>query len=139
MFPSWPCGAGQNLYTFLEQCVLMAEKESPDEEFVGEPNQFLDHEGETQAEHDLKVMSGDEEVDVYHQEGREDLVESDEIEAWEEGFAEGAEGKGHLGVCAHCGAVLGDRQGEVVEKKFDDEIRLFCSDKCAQAGPQSKE
>jgi len=112
----------------------MAEKDT-EEEFVSEPDQFLDHEGETKLEHDIKVMAGEEEVDVYNHEGREDLVKDDEIEPWEEGFLEGAEGRGHFGVCAHCKQVLSDDHEEIVEREYHGQVLRFCSDKCAQAGP----
>ena len=46
-----------------------------------------------------KMHIGEKEVDVYSEEGREELVEGDEISEKEEGFSEGAEGKGdpHVG------------------------------------------
>lgn len=53
-----------------------------------------DFEGETkeQIEDDMKENKRDE--DVYSEEGRELLEEDDEMEEWEEGFMQGAEGRG---------------------------------------------
>ncbi len=82
-----------------------------------------------------KVKVGDKETDVYTEEGREILTEGDEMKPWEEGFSQGAANKGHLGVCARCGKILSDEEDKVVEKEFNREMRRFCCDKCAQAGP----
>ncbi len=42
-----------------------------------------------------EMTSGEEDEDVYTEEGREELEEDDEISPSEEGFMRGAEGRGH--------------------------------------------
>lgn len=112
---------------------------SNDEEVVGEPEQFLDDDehADTHAEHQVKVRVGEEDADVYTEEGRDELEESDEIAPWEEGFSEGAQGP-ESGVCAHCAKPLGDRNEGTVEREIKGDLLLFCSEKCAGAGPKSK-
>ena len=68
------------------------------------------------------------ETDVYSEEGREDLVDSDEISPAEEGFMEGADGDGQGAKCRKCGKPLADA---VVEREIEGEIHRFCSEKCA--------
>ena len=77
-------------------------------------------------------------LDDYTEEGREELVEKGEIKPWEEGFSEGAEQKGELGTCAHCGKPLSQKESEVVEREIDGEKVWFCSDKCAAKGPKKE-
>lgn len=72
---------------------------------------------------------GEKEEEVYSEEGREKLIEGDEIENWEEGFMEGAEGKGHRNSCSYCGKNL---EEEVFEREFDGKMRWFCSEEHAQ-------
>ncbi|OYT32393.1 hypothetical protein DRJ22_04665 [Candidatus Woesearchaeota archaeon] len=98
--------------------------------------EFLEPEESSEVEeHVNKITVGDEEADVYTEEGREILTEGAEMQPWEEGFSEGASDIGHLAVCAHCGKVLSDNDEEIVERKFNNKIYRFCSEKCAQAGP----
>jgi len=109
-----------------------------DSEFKDEPEEFSEpgeYEG-TRDDQMQKLDSGEKEVDVYSDEGREELVESGEIQSWEEGFAEGAEGKGHMGKCACCGDVLGE--DDIVERNIDGKHLVFCSNKCAESGPRLK-
>jgi len=70
------------------------------------------------------------EGDVYSEEGREHLVEDGEMEAWEEGFMEGANMDGQKGKCANCGGVL--FRGSTHEKEIKDENRFFCCVKCVE-------
>lgn len=70
------------------------------------------------------------EKDIYSEEGREDLVEDDEIEPWEQGFMQGAEGGGQGAKCRKCGKPLIDK--EIVEKEIDDENYRFCCEECAK-------
>ena len=89
---------------------------------------------ESTEEKTLKDDMGDETADVYSEGGREDAVEHGEIEPWEEGFVEGAEGqeqKGVHGACPTCGKPLGDRDEGVIEREIDGEKVFFCCDKCA--------
>ena len=112
--------------------------EKDNEELVGEPNEFLETEehADTHLEHSTKISAGEQDADVYTEEGREELEESGEISPLEEGFSEGAEGP-KTAICAHCGAPLGDREESVIEREISGEQLLFCSDKCAGAGKQN--
>ena len=115
-------------------------KAGPDEEEVGVKNGFLppeEHE-ESSEKFEDEMNAGERDTDVYTEEGREELVEDDEVEAWEEEWSEGAEGKGSKGVCAHCSRPLSQEEDEVVEKEIDGEVLWFCSDKCARKGPKKK-
>ncbi|RMD58635.1 hypothetical protein D6825_00185 [Candidatus Woesearchaeota archaeon] len=112
--------------------------DEPDEEVVIDGHAF-EEDFEHEASHDeqrIKVSIGEEEEDVYTVEGREEMLDDDEIKPWEEGFVEGAEHGGEQATCAHCGKVLGGIESGVVEREYRGEILFFCSEKCAQAGPQ---
>ena len=89
---------------------------------------------ESSEEFEEEMDTGKRDKDVYTEEGREALVEDDEVEAWEEAWSEGAEGKGSKGVCAHCGKPLSQEEDDVVEREIDGELAWFCSDKCAKKG-----
>lgn len=82
----------------------------------------------------LQIGSGEAEKDVYEDEDLEELREDDEVDDWEEGFMEGAKGKGGLANCAHCDKPL-PAKAKVVEKVIDDERFFFCSPQCAGKGP----
>ncbi len=83
---------------------------------------------ERPEEFSLEMEEGIREEDVYTEEGREYLTESDEIESWEEGYVEGAKGKETL-TCRNCKRVI---VGSPIEKEIEHEIYWFCSDKCAE-------
>jgi len=101
------------------------EKEYPSEE------QWETDETKDEIEEEMNLLEKDEEV--YSEEGREKLLEDDEISAEEEAFMQGAEGKGHSGTCAQCGKVLEqDNKEHIIEKEIDGEKVLFCSDECAE-------
>ncbi len=110
------------------------EKPKQDEEIVEEPEGFKEHEehDETPDELEHKMHVGGKEVDVYTEEGREELLEEDEVDTWEEGFARG-EDNPELAHCAQCGKVLGQSQ-KLVEREIGHTTFLFCSDACAQQG-----
>ncbi|MBW2974545.1 hypothetical protein KY366_02405 [Candidatus Woesearchaeota archaeon] len=78
-------------------------------------------------------MADDE--DIYSEEGREDLMDDDEISPAEEGFMEGAEGGGQGAKCRKCGKVLMD---DFIERKVGDEVCRFCSDECADEYAEEK-
>lgn len=78
----------------------------------------------------------DENDDVYSEEGREDLVDSDEISPAEEGFMEGAHDDGQGAKCRRCGKVLSD---DFIERRKSDEIFRFCSEKCSEKYFEEKE
>jgi len=111
--------------------------EAPEE--LQEQHEFLESEeqAETQGDAEIKFHVGDKEADIYTESGREELtVDEEEIKPWEEGFAEGATQRGKDGTCAHCKKVLGDREEGVIEREYGGKLMLFCSEKCAGAGPQ---
>lgn len=74
--------------------------------------------------------------DIYSEEGREDLVDNDEISPTEEGFMEGAHDDGQGAKCRKCGKPVMDN---FVERKVGDEIFRFCSDECAESYMEEKE
>ncbi len=97
------------------------EDESKKDSFEDEPEE---HE-ESSDELELEMETGEKEEDVYSEEGREKLVEDDEIDSWEAGFSEGEEGED--AVCDNCKKVLGKNP---VEKRINEKMHKFCSDKC---------
>lgn len=80
-------------------------------------------------------MADDEDQDIYSEEGREDEVEDDEIEPWEEGFMEGAEEGGQGAKCRNCGKILGV---SFVEEEINSKIHRFCSENCAKVFVKKK-
>ena len=80
---------------------------------------------------DSDFEEGDQDKDVYDEEGREELEEADEIDELEEGFMEGYEEGKHQAKCTKCGIVL------VGEKFIEEELSghhyRFCSEECASA------
>ncbi len=76
-------------------------------------------------------MKHDDNHDIYSEEGREELMDDDEISPEEEGFMEGASGLGQGAKCRNCGKILKDYT-EVYEKEVKGEIYLFCSETCAE-------
>jgi hypothetical protein len=80
--------------------------------------------------HTEKVEAGEHDEDVYEAEGREDLVENDEITLEEEGLMEGYSDNVKEAKCAKCGKALIDEE-IVIEREYKDKIYRFCSEKCA--------
>lgn len=80
---------------------------------------------------DPDFEEGEHEEDIYDEEGREELKESDEITEIEEGFVEGYEEGEHQVKCAKCNVVLVD--GNLVEEELDGKHYRFCSEECASA------
>lgn len=78
----------------------------------------------------------DDDEDIYSEEGREDLVDDDEISPEEEGFMEGAHDDGQGAKCRKCGKVLGD---DFIERKVGEDIYRFCSEECAESYGKKKE
>lgn len=101
--------------------------------FKPEKDEFLEPEehDDTHEDQEIKLHAGEKEEDVYSEEGREELLEGDEISELEEAFSEGAEEKGELGICEHCGRPLEQLAGKVVEREIKGELRWFCSSACA--------
>ena len=71
----------------------------------------------------------EDEKDIYSEKGREDLVESGEISAAEEGFMEGAHDGGQGGKCRNCGKPIGD---DFIETEIEGEYYRFCCDECLE-------
>jgi|GEM_PF-1444939 len=82
------------------------------------------------------IDSGFDDKEVYDETGRHKLVEDDEIDTWEEGFMEGAEGRGGMTSCARCGKLLDEDKGRIFEKKINGKKMLFCSKEHAEKGPR---
>ena len=72
-----------------------------------------------------------EDKDIYSAKGREDLVEDDAIEPWEEGFMRGAEGLGQDAKCRKCGELF-IGPDTVFETEISGEVMRFCSEECAE-------
>jgi len=104
-----------------------------------EKDEFLESEEheESSDEVEAKMHAGEKDADVYSEEGREELLEDDQVSPAEEAFAEGAVDRGRQGKCAHCGKVLSQDQKEVIEREIDHKIEFFCSDECASKGKAS--
>ncbi|MDO8511044.1 MAG: hypothetical protein Q7S55_02660 [Nanoarchaeota archaeon] len=86
---------------------------------------------ETSEEHELAMAVGDEDEDIYTEEGRKKLEEDDEITPWEEGLMEGASGLGQLGKDALSGKPIIDAD-EVIEMELDGKLYRFVSTKNAE-------
>ncbi|MEK6900399.1 MAG: hypothetical protein AABX05_04720 [Nanoarchaeota archaeon] len=86
---------------------------------------------ETSEDHQEAMDLGEEDEDVYTEEGRKKLEENDEIEPWEEGFVEGANELGQLGKDALTGVPLMDVD-EVIEMELDGKLYRFSSTKNAE-------
>lgn len=86
---------------------------------------------ETSEEHELAMEHGDEDEDIYTEEGRKKLEEDDELAPWEEGVMEGASGLGQLGKDALTGKPLMDSD-EVIEMELDGKLYRFGSTKNAE-------
>jgi len=103
-----------------------------------ERGQFLDESEEhsdTPEEVETKMRVGGAEVNVYSSEGREELIEDDEVSNWEEGFAEG-EANPELAHCAACGSVLSQKEENIIEREIQHVKYMFCSKVCASNGVQ---
>ncbi|MGH9425389.1 MAG: hypothetical protein ACRD2L_03665 [Terriglobia bacterium] len=111
-------------------------KAAEDDEIVEEPEGFKegDEHDETPEEVEHKMHVGGKEVDVYTEEGREELLEEDEVSVVEEGFSRG-EDEPEVAHCAGCGKVLSQSQKNI-EREISHKIFLFCSDACVSKGAQ---
>lgn len=100
----------------------MTKDEASRDSYIDEPEEHEETPDELKEEMDI----GEKEEDVYTEEGREQLVEDDELEPWEAGYAEGAKGDETL-LCDNCRKILGRNP---IEKRINGEMHWFCSDKC---------
>ena len=85
---------------------------------------------ETSDEKKMKMKLGEEDEDIYTQEGQEEEVEEDEIEPWEAGFMKGASGAGQLGKDALTGKPLVGRN--IIEAEMGGKLYRFMSETNAQ-------
>lgn len=86
----------------------------------------------TIEEQEFEMEKGTKDEEVYKEAGREKLREDGEIDDREEGFMEGAEGRGELNCCSECGKNLGEDKENIFEREFDGEIKWFCSEQHAE-------
>ena len=86
---------------------------------------------ETSEEHEIAMVHGDEDEDIYTEEGVKKLQEDDEIEPWEEGLIEGATELGRLGKDALTGQPLMGAD-EVIEMDLNGKMYRFVSTKNAE-------
>ncbi|MBW2968589.1 hypothetical protein KY304_02505 [Candidatus Woesearchaeota archaeon] len=93
---------------------------------------------QTSDEQKKDIQEGNKDADTTSEQGREELSENDEISPAEEAFAEGAEDKGELGTCAHCGKPLDQDKSNVVEREINNEKVWFCCDECANKGKKAE-
>lgn len=128
--------------SLLRKTVLISPKkkaEAEDEELELYPDEeqgILPDETSEEIEADME--HGKRNKDVYSEEGREKMEEDDEIDAWEEGFAEGATGPGQLGKDALTGEPLLDID-DVVETEIDGKIYRFVNQENAEEFRKKKE
>lgn len=119
-----------------EKKTIFEGEEKSDEPIDQKKDQFLDEpdeHSETSEQVEQEMHEGKRAVNVYSKEGRDELMEDDEVAEWEQGFSEGATSdKAH---CANCGNVLSQSQ-QLVEREIDDKKYFFCSDDCASKGIQ---
>ncbi|MBI1968322.1 hypothetical protein HYS49_00265, partial [Candidatus Woesearchaeota archaeon] len=112
-----------------------AEEEEP-EAYPAEEQGILPE--ETPEEKELKMKHGEEDEDIYTDEGRKNLEEDDEIDSWEEGFTEGATAAGQLGKDALTGEPLLDID-DVVEAEIDGKTYRFVNQENAEEFRKKKE
>ncbi|MBS3121811.1 hypothetical protein J4434_02925 [Candidatus Woesearchaeota archaeon] len=67
---------------------------------------------------------------IYSDEGREEMLDNDEIDSFEEGFMQGAEMDGQKAKCRKCGRILINPKS-TVEREVNGKLIWFCSEKCA--------
>ncbi|MEM4756093.1 MAG: hypothetical protein QW594_03085 [Candidatus Woesearchaeota archaeon] len=70
----------------------------------------------------------DDDLNVYDDENREELIDDDEITAEEEGFMKGYNDDENY--CMNCGSLIEPNQK--VEKEIDGKMFNFCSEECAE-------
>lgn len=117
-----------NSFFFLPTMAKKSKKEVKKEEDEVYPEEEHD---EPEDEKDLHMKIGEDDEDIYEEEGQKALTENDELEPWEEGFVEGAAGMGQLGKDALTGKPLMDAD-EVVEMELDGKLYRFANAKNAE-------
>ena len=107
-----------------------------DKDFPAEEQGIIPEKTEEQVSEEME--HGEKNEDVYTEEGREKLVEDDEISPEEEGFMEGASGAGQLGKDALTGEPLMDVE-DVVETEIDGKMYRFVNAENARKFREKKE
>ena len=107
------------------------EKYSEENEMAVEEKEHDGNIPKTEEEIKEEMEDNREDEEVYSEEGREKLIEDDEIEDWEEGFMEGAEGAGQLGKDALTGEPLTEIE-QVVEIEFKGRKYRFINQENAE-------
>jgi len=92
----------------------------------------------TEEEISDEMDMGEKNEDVYSEEGRENLIDDDEISPEEEGFMEGANASGQLGKDALTGEPLMDVE-DVVETEIDGKMYRFVNAENARKFREKKE
>ena len=92
----------------------------------------------TSEEKKDEMARAEREEDPLTKEGQEELVENDEIEPWEAGFAQGASQEGQLAKDALTGEPLMDIEN-VVEEEINGRIYRFVSEENAKKFREEKE
>jgi len=83
-----------------------------------------------------KIEEGQEDEDVYTEEGEELLTENDEITDIEEGIMLGYEEGENLINCVQCKKELID--DKFIEEEIENELYRFCSEQCAERFAKKK-
>ncbi|MEM3127195.1 MAG: hypothetical protein QW331_03970 [Candidatus Woesearchaeota archaeon] len=99
---------------------MSREKDEEDEELYP-----ADEQGIEEKEKEIS-----EEEDIESHQDREEMMADNAITPVEDAFMEGAEKGGKGGKCSYCGKVL--EEETLIEEEFDDEVRWFCSERCAE-------
>ena len=107
-----------------------------DRDYPAEEQGIIPKKTEEQISDEMDM--GEKNEDVYTEEGRENLVEDDEISPEEEGFMEGANASGQLGKDALTGEPLMDVE-DVVEAEIDGRLYRFVNAENAQKFRERKE
>ena len=108
---------------------IKKEKKHEDEHHAAPEQGILPEESSEERKRKMEV--GEAEEDPLTSEGREHLVEDDEIEPWEAGFAEGASEEGQHAKDALTGEPLMD-VGDVVELQLDGKVYRFVNSENAE-------
>ncbi len=112
------------------------ERKHEDEFYAAEEQGILPN--ETREQRLAEMEHGDRDEDPLTAEGREKLVEDDEMEPWEAGFAQGASMEGQLGKDALTGELLMDAE-DIVEIEIDGQTYRFNSEENAEKFREKKE
>ncbi len=107
-----------------------------DRDYPAEEQGIIPEKTEEQISDEMDM--GERNEDVYTEEGRENLVEDDEISPEEEGFMEGANASGQLGKDALTGEPLMDVE-DVVEAEIEGRLYRFVNAENAQKFRKKKE